>query len=251
LSQAPRRRAAVIAAALLASAAVGAQPPPRAILLGVDGQHGSGVLTFTEREHGLAVELAVTDLPPGRLFALHLADDRHCPAIPGVPAAARAVVPTVPALRTDQHGRLYLRFTVDDVTLGPGPDSIAGFPVAIYATPDDGGAMLACGPLAPKGFVTTTLPPPPVASLAEARACMDSEDRVVSLVKRGDADQAAVASATTAAQRVELLQRQAAHDGELQSFLKTHTQRCGTLHVSAQDRATVLRERAAAASAAP
>ena len=98
--------------------------------------------------------------------------------------------------------------------------------------------------------MTGTAMPSPFASRADARACMDSEDRVVALDRRGDADKAAVEAARTAESRVALLDAQAAHDAEFQAFLKTHSQRCGTLRISPQDRAAVLEEREAAASAA-
>jgi len=239
-------RALAAAAATLGALHAGAQSPAKATVLPVAGQSASGMLTFVEREHHLDVELALTDLPPSRPFALHLADDQRCPKIPGTPPSPHAVVPDVAGLRADAHGRLYLRFVLDGLTLS----SIANSPVAVYAAPDDGGAMLGCGPLSVKGFVTMPPPPPPAASLADARACMDSEDRVVALDRRGDADKAAVDAARTAESRVALRDAQAVHDAEFQAFLKAHAQRCGTLRISAQDRATVLQERAAAASAA-
>lgn len=158
-------------------------------------------------------------------------------------------MPDVAGLRADAHGRLFLRLVLDDLTLAPGPDSIANFPMAVYATPDDGGAMLGCGPLSAKGFVTAPPAPAPAASLAEARACMDSEDRVVALDRRGDADRAAVEAARTAESRVALLDAQAAHGAEFQPLLKRHSQRCGTLRIRPQDRAAGLEEREAAASA--
>ncbi len=251
-----RRIAAVVVATLLAASHADAQTASTAQLDPVAGQTASGSIDFVENEHHtLDATLHLVRMPPEHPFSLHLADSARCAAGMEAASSAPAIVPDVAHLRADRGGYAIVMFTLDKLTLTPGPHSIAGLPVGIYASPEDGGALLACGKLGPKRtlFTTTATMPlagVPAASLDDARACMDSEDRIVRLEHRREADQAAVDASRTADDRLAALQAQATHEAQLQAYLKTHDQVCGKLRIGARERAAVLAERAAAASAA-
>ena len=111
--------------------------------------------------------------------------------------------------------------------------------------------LLAPAPaLAQQQARTTVMPPPAAASRDKARACMDSEDRVVALDHRNDGEKAAIQASTSTAARDGLLETWHRHEAEFQAALKAHTERCQRTHISAEDRAAIVKERAAAASSA-
>lgn len=243
------RVGALAVAALLAASHAGAQTASTAVLEPAAGQSANGAIDVVENAyHHLDVTLRLFRMPRDRTFALHLADPERCASAAETPP----IVPDVPRLRADRDGMAVVMFTLDKPTLAPGTDSIAGRPVGIYASAQDGGALLACGTLGPKRQTFTTGPPPPApaASLDDARACMDSEDRIVALVRRGDADHLAVDASRTADDRLAASQVRAAHEAQLQAYLKTHDQVCGKLRIDPRERAAVLAERAAAAASA-
>lgn len=249
---APRWRVLGGVAALLASLQSAAQPAATAQMSPVAGQSVFGEVVFVERDAHLDVKVRLVHMPAGLPFELHLADHGPCLAGPGAAASGPAIVPDVPRLRADSGGYAVVLFTLANLTLGPGPNSIAGLPVGIYAPADRGGAALACGQLGPHRelFTTTQQSPLPRAPLSEVRACMDSEDRVVALDRRNDAERAAIEGATSAAARDAWLEVWTRHEAEFQATLRTHSQRCGTLQASTADRAAVLAERRDAASGA-
>ena len=253
MSNAQRRIAAIAVTAMLTLPhAQAQQPASTALLEPMPGQSASGAIDFVESENHLDGTLRLFHMPPGRPFSLHLADRGRCPTAGDEPSSAPAIVPDVAHLRADGSGDAIVMFRLDDLKLSPGAQSIGGLPVGIYASPGDGGALLACGRLGPKRqtFTTVSAMPGPAASLEDARACMDSEDRIVAFDRRRDADHVAVDASRTADDRLAALQTQAAHQAQLDACLKTHDLVCGKLRIGLRERATVLAERAAAASAA-
>ena len=246
------RAAALAMALLLAASQAGAQTASTAQLDAVAGQTAFGSLDVVENEHhALDGTLHLVHMPPDRPFSLHLADAGRCGADAAAASSAPAIVPELAHLHADPGGHAIVMFTLDKLTLRPGPNSIAGLPVGIYAAAEDGGALLACGTLGPKRqmFTVTTVAPQAQASLDDVRACMDSDDRIVRLVHLRETDQTAVDAARTADERFAASQAQAAHELQMQAYLKTHDQVCGKLVIGARERAAVLAERAEAASA--
>ena len=256
MSARPFRAAALAMALLLAASQAGAQTASTAKLDAVAGQTANGSIDFVENEHHtLDATLRLFRMPAERSFSLHLADTGRCGAGTAAASSAPAIVPDLAHLRADRNGYAIVMFTLDKPTLAPGPNSIAGLPVGIYATAQDGGALLACGTLGPKRELFTTTATMPLAgvaaaSLDDARACMDSEDRISRLEHRREADQAAVDASHTADERLAVSQAQASHEAQFQAYLKTHEQVCGKLRIDPRERAAVLAERAAAAGAA-
>ena len=99
----------------------------------------------------------------------------------------------------------------------------------------------------PGRVVTPSLPP--AASRDEARACMDSEDRIVALDRRNDADKAAIQAASNAAAHDDLLEAWRWREAEFHVALKAHTQLCQRVRITPEVRTAILKEREAAASA--
>jgi hypothetical protein len=246
----PRSRAAGLALALAVALPVFAQdpggrpwPPATVRIFPIAGTDTVGSMTIVEREHRLAVDLKLTQLPANQPFTLHFADEGRCYAGPDAAPAAHAFVIALPELRADASGAATVHVVLESLTLEPGTGSIARYPVGIYTDASHGGTALACGDVSLNRTITTNVMPGPAASLDDARACMDSDDRIVTLDRRRDADDVAVDASRTADERLAALQVQATHEAQLQAYLKTHDQVCGKLRIGA-------RERAAAASAA-
>ena len=225
-------------------------PPATVRIFPIAGTDTVGSMTLIEREHRLAVDLELAKLPAGQPFTLHFADEGRCYAGPDAAPTAHAFVVARPELRADASGAATVHVVLENLTLEPGTGSISRYPLGIYTDAAHGGTALACGNVSLNRRVTTNVMPGPAASLDDARTCMDSDDRIVRLVHRRESDQALVDAARTADERFTALQAQAAHEAQMQAYLKTHDQVCGKLRIDARERAAVLAERAAAASAA-
>jgi hypothetical protein len=253
----PLPGAVALAAALLAAGHALAQAPvphvplPATVrIFPVAGTDTTGSMTLATHDQHLEVDLDLAGLPPDRPFALHFADEGRCFSGPDALATAGAIVVTPSVLRADANGKALLHFSLEDLTLDSGHGSITRYPLGIYTTPAEGAAALACGSVRVNQGTTMAVRTGPPASRDEVRACMDSEDRIVALDKRNDADKVAVESATSAAVRDALLEAWTQHEARFQAALRTHTLRCGQLNASAQDRAAILEERQDAAGLA-
>ena len=157
-------------AAALALAACATTPMDTAVataqLEATRGNTAAGTVTFAERMGKVHVTADVTGLAPNREHGFHIHEKGDCSSGDGMSAGGH-FNPTgnphgpqggphhggdMPSLVADASGRAKASFTLEVVTVAPGPNSIVGRGLIVHKDPDDyktqptgnAGARLAC-----------------------------------------------------------------------------------------------------------
>ncbi|CAG0972404.1 Superoxide dismutase-like protein YojM [Burkholderiales bacterium] len=166
------KHAMAIAAAVTAWALAGCATTPfdtavaTAKLEPTRGNATAGTVTFAERMGRVVVTAEVTGLAPGREHGFHVHEKGDCSSGDGMstgghfnpdarphgPQDAAHHAGDMPNLRADADGRAKASFTLEGVSVRPGPKSLAGRGLIVHKDADDyrtqptgnAGARLAC-----------------------------------------------------------------------------------------------------------
>lgn len=142
---------------------------PKAVaeLQPTQGNRTAGSVTFTQVGDKVEVYAVVTGLKPNQEHGFHIHEAGDCSSGDGMSAKGHFNplnkphghhatpehhVGDMPNLKADAGGRAEARFTLDTMTLTPGPTSIVGRGLIVHVQPDDyksqpvgnAGARMAC-----------------------------------------------------------------------------------------------------------
>ena len=130
------------------------------------GSSAGGKVTFTQEGDGVRVNANVTGLKPGAEHGFHVHEKGDCSSGDGMstgghwnpdstphgPQAAPHHAGDMPSLVADAGGNAKASFSLDGVTVAPGPKSVVGRGLIVHKDPDDfktqptgnAGARVAC-----------------------------------------------------------------------------------------------------------